>query len=113
MAVLFRLVVLCSCLAITLAAATAEDPTPAPKPAPNGASTLPPAPAPEPAPNDAPTLPPTPACTEGERKADTTDCKKYTECKNGAWKEDSCFWFRKFDSISKRCVMWGATCAKA
>ncbi|WP_431308931.1 chitin-binding domain-containing protein, partial [Halalkalibacter flavus] len=57
-----------------------------------------------------PTEPPT--CKEGERRPDTTDCHKYTECKNGAWKEDSCFWFRKFDSVTLKCMWWGATCAK-
>ncbi|WP_368860286.1 chitin-binding domain-containing protein, partial [Isoptericola croceus] len=55
---------------------------------------------------------PVPVCTAGERQADTTDCHKFTECKDGAWKEDSCFWFRKFDSVTKKCVMWGATCAQ-
>ncbi|CAH1397296.1 unnamed protein product [Nezara viridula] len=90
MALWFRLAILCFCLASTLAAATkevADDPTSPPKPE-----------------------PPAPACTEGERQGDATDCHKFTYCKEGKWNQDRCFWFRKYDSVTKKCVMWGATC---
>ncbi|MCH1932155.1 hypothetical protein L9G16_18525, partial [Shewanella sp. A25] len=104
MALLFRLTILCLCVAGIFAAATnglgkekEDEPTKAPE---------------EPTKAPEPTPAPVPVCTAGERQADTTDCHKFTECKDGAWKEDSCFWFRKFDSVTKKCVMWGATCAQ-
>lgn len=38
-------------------------------------------------------------------------CRSYVECKEGSYTKQDCALFKKFDTVSGRCVWYGAACA--
>uniref|UniRef100_A0A0K8T4P6 Chitin-binding type-2 domain-containing protein n=2 Tax=Lygus hesperus TaxID=30085 RepID=A0A0K8T4P6_LYGHE len=50
-------------------------------------------------------------CNEGSNSPVVGNCRQYVTCTDGREQEGSCFWPKKFDISSSKCVWWGAKCA--
>ncbi|KAF6197710.1 hypothetical protein GE061_008676 [Apolygus lucorum] len=49
-------------------------------------------------------------CTEGSISPVMGNCRDYLTCTSGRRQEQSCFWLKKFDETSSKCVWWGEKC---